>query len=157
MDSLRKPAVEKKEGLKPPEKAAGLEVEREKTGLAEKEKWIKKAGELPKEVRPVVSQPTVGAPGIDTTKSEVHQLIEAILEENLEDLYFSMDEKHQTEFKQKGETTASQIVKLIETAKATFKKVFDLIKAWLKIIPGVSKFFMEQEAKIKADRIINLS
>lgn len=156
VDSLRKPPIEKKEGLKPLEKAAELEMEREKTGLREKEAEMRKMEKLPEGegVGPVISQPTVGAPGIDTTKSETHQLVEAILEENLEDLYFSMDEKHQMEFKQKGEEVAGKIVKLLETAKATFKRVFDLIKSWLKIIPGVSKFFIEQEAKIKADRIL---
>jgi hypothetical protein len=27
---------------------------------------------------------------------------------------------------------------------------------WLKLLPGVNRFFLEQEAKIKTDRIIHL-
>jgi hypothetical protein len=34
------------------------------------------------------------------------------------------------------------------------KKIFVLIRAWLKIIPGVNRFFLEQEAKIKTDKIL---
>lgn len=98
----------------------------------------------------------VGMPGIDQTKSPFHQSLEAILEEDLENLYFSMPEKKQQEFKIKGEQTAQQIAKLVTTAKATFKKVFKLILNWLKIIPGVNKYFLEQEAKIKADRILEI-
>lgn len=155
MGSLKKPVLEKKEGVKPPEKAVELEVGRVKAVETERE-MRKEREKLPEEAAAVVGQPTVGAPGIDVSKSPLHQDIEAILEENLEDLYFAMDEEHQQELKKKGEETASRIIKLIETAKATFKKIFNLIKSWLKMIPGVSKFFIEQEAKIKADRIMEI-
>jgi hypothetical protein len=32
----------------------------------------------------------------------------------------------------------------------------DVIKRWLSIIPGINKFFLEQDAKIKAEKIIKL-
>ena len=35
-------------------------------------------------------------------------------------------------------------------------KIIDVIKKWLSIIPGINKFFLEQEAKIKTDKIMEL-
>ena len=98
----------------------------------------------------------VGAPGIDGTKSPLHQNVEAILEGNLEDLYFSLDAGTQEKFKKKGEETTVKIIQLITSAKATFKNFFKLIFKWLKIIPGANRYFLEQEAKIKADEIIKM-
>jgi hypothetical protein len=34
------------------------------------------------------------------------------------------------------------------------KKILALIRDWLKLIPGVNRFFLEQEAKIKTDKIL---
>lgn len=98
----------------------------------------------------------IGAPGIDSSKSPLHQNVEAILEDDLADLYSSLDPKKQQEFKTVGEKTANKIINLIHTAKATFRKVFSLIFKWLKIIPGVNRHFLEQEAKLKADRILEI-
>ena len=125
-----------------------LEIEK---GKSEKEKISE--GTVPKST----DQATVGAPGIDTKDSSLHQSIESILESDLEDLYFQMNEKEQKLFKEKGEQTTNEIIQLIQKAKTTFYKIFKLIKNWLKIIPGINKFFIEQEAKIKADKIISLS
>ena len=106
---------------------------------------------------PVGAQQTVGEPGIDITKSPLHQSVESILEDNLEDLFYSLDTKSQAEFKKKGEETTKEIIKLIESAKATVQKVFKLIRNWLASAPGVSKFFIEQEARIKTDKILDLN
>jgi hypothetical protein len=40
--------------------------------------------------------------------------------------------------------------------KIKVNKIIDLIRRWLKLIPGINKFFLEQEVKIKADKIIRL-
>lgn len=98
----------------------------------------------------------VGAPGIDTSKSSLHQNIENILEEDLEEIYFEMDPATQDAFKKAGEETTKEIINLIENAKVSFKKVFKLITNWLKIIPGINKFFLEQEGKIKTDKILKI-
>ena len=37
------------------------------------------------------------------------------------------------------------------------RKVLKLIKGWLKMIPGVSRFFLEQEAAIKAQKIMEIA
>ncbi len=82
--------------------------------------------------------------------------IEKVLEKDLEEIYLSMDEQKKEEFKIMGEETAREINVLLEKAKVKVTKIIALIKKWLSIIPGVNKFFIEQEAKIKADEIIKL-
>ncbi|MCK4539627.1 hypothetical protein KAU09_00560 [Candidatus Parcubacteria bacterium] len=81
--------------------------------------------------------------------------IESILEKGLDDIYLAMPKERQEKFKQEGERTVEEINGLLETGKATIKKIINLIKGWLASIPGVNRFFIEQEAKIKADEIIN--
>ena len=137
----------------PPEMVAEFEVGEEEISQREVKQGTEK---LPLEIERDLAPASVGAPGIDTTDSPLHQNVEAILEDDLEELYFSMNEQQQEKFKKKGEQTAARIVKLIKAGKATFRKIFRLILSWLKFIPGVNKYFLEQEAKIKADRIINI-
>lgn len=60
-------------------------------------------------------------------------------------------------FKLEGEVTTGLISDLIATAKATAEAVLDLIKGWLKLIPRVNTFFLEQQGKIKTDKIIALT
>ena len=70
------------------------------------------------------------------------------------DMYLSMSPDKQMEFKEKGEVTATKIREIVSSAKVNAKKVFHLIRDWLKIIPGVNRFFLEQEAKLKTDKIL---
>lgn len=83
--------------------------------------------------------------------------IESILAEDLTDLYLAMPPAKQQEFKTKGEETASRVRELVQAAKINAKKIFQLIRDWMKIIPGVNRFFLEQEAKIKTDKILIVS
>lgn len=99
---------------------------------------------------PVVPRQTVPA------KDPMTARIEDVLADDLTDVFLKMSPEKQAEFKQKGEETASAIRQMIEGAKVNARKVFDLIRDWLKLIPGVNKFFLEQEAKIKTDKILNL-
>lgn len=107
---------------------------------------------------PVAVQPVSAAAAAPSPvlKSPLAQNIEIALEENLDELYLSMPSALQSEFKHKGEETASKIIAIIKKGKDVAKKVFEAIVEWLKLIPGVNKFFLEQEAKIKTDKIINL-
>lgn len=82
--------------------------------------------------------------------------IEDVLAEDMTDVFLKMSPEKQAEFKTKGEETAGKIRQMIEDAKVNAKKMFDLIRDWLKLIPGVNRFFLEQEAKIKTDKILNL-
>ncbi|MBT5338301.1 hypothetical protein HN643_00495 [Candidatus Falkowbacteria bacterium] len=87
-------------------------------------------------------------------KSEDLQQIEKILSEGLDDLYKELPENRKAEFRQKGEETARAVERLLESAKVKIGKVVRLITEWLKMIPGVNKYFLEQESKIKADRLL---
>jgi len=82
--------------------------------------------------------------------------VENILEDGLEGVYLDMSDKLKKKFKVKGEKTAKKISKIVSKTKIKVKKIVALIKKWLAIIPGANKFFLEQEAKIKADEIVNL-
>ncbi|MCB9802668.1 hypothetical protein H6761_01440 [Candidatus Nomurabacteria bacterium] len=82
--------------------------------------------------------------------------VESILSENMESAFLSMDSATQLVFKQKGEETAKKIFVLLKSGKAKMKKIIDLIFQWLRIIPKVNKHFLQQEAKIKADAILNM-
>lgn len=82
--------------------------------------------------------------------------IEKILEADLGDRYLNMPPEKQREFRNAGEKTAKEINSLLDKAKIKIGKIISLIKKWLFIIPGVNKFFLEQEAKIKADKIIKI-
>jgi len=84
------------------------------------------------------------------------QEIDNILAEGLHEVFLKMDPKKQKEFKQQGEETVIKINKLLDKTKIKVSAIIELIKKWLKIIPGVNKFFLEQEAKIKADRIMKI-
>ena len=80
--------------------------------------------------------------------------IEAIMEENLAEIYKNMPEESKQRFNSEGERTAKEIQNLMQTFKATTRKLIDMIRKWLLIIPGINRFFLEQEAKIKAEKII---
>ncbi len=82
--------------------------------------------------------------------------IERVMEDGLADVYVKMPPGLQKKFKAKGETTAKKIQIILQQTKFKTHKIFRLIISWLKIIPGVNKFFIRQEAKIKTEKIINL-
>lgn len=82
--------------------------------------------------------------------------IENFLARGLEDIYLGLPAKKQAEFRRVGEETAQKINKLLEHTKVNLGRIINLIIKWLSIIPGVNKYFLEQEAKIKADEIIKL-
>ncbi|OGG90732.1 hypothetical protein A3H03_02025 [Candidatus Kuenenbacteria bacterium RIFCSPLOWO2_12_FULL_42_13] len=98
------------------------------------------------------------APAVQpSVKSIARQKIENILEENLEDVYFHLDAAHQRLLKEEGDRAARQIETILLAGKSVAVKILAIIKKWLQFIPGINKFFLEQEAKIKTDKIIRLN
>ncbi len=93
---------------------------------------------------------------VQKKEKEREKKIEAILEDGLIDFYKDMTPDQQKAFKEKGEETTRRINELFRDAKFRIMDVIDLIRKWLMMIPGVNKFFLEQEAKLKADKIIEL-
>lgn len=82
--------------------------------------------------------------------------IEKILAQGLEDIYLSLKPERQKKFKQAGEETAVKINKILVKAKINIGAIIKLIKKWLSLIPGVNKYFLEQEAKIRAEEIVKM-
>jgi hypothetical protein len=82
--------------------------------------------------------------------------IDDILAFGLNDIFLTLSPEEQHNFKAKGEETRDKINLLLNKAKINVGKIIKLIKKWLSILPKVNRFFLEQEAKIKADKIIKL-
>lgn len=111
-------------------------------------------------VRPVAEKAVEGGLAAQSSVSSVQkrreEAIDKILSEGLNDIFLSMTPAKQKEFQVKGEETVKKINVLLGEAKVKVNKIIDLIKKWLKIIPGVNKFFLEQETKLKVDKIMNI-
>lgn len=117
--------------------------------ISETEQPIKK----PQPIEP----PTQIPAAIVADKSETLVIIEDILSEDLQDAYTRMDPNLQKKFKAEGERVAGMIEKMLHETQVNTSKIFSLILGWLKLIPGVNKFFLDQEAKLKADKIIKIN
>lgn len=89
-------------------------------------------------------------------KDEVTIEVEKILEDGLGEFVESMPEEAKVRFLSKGQEVSGQIAVMVRGFKVEVRRVVGLIKEWLLTIPGVNKFFLEQEAKIKTDRILEL-
>jgi len=103
-----------------------------------------------------VASPTPSTAPQKPLKDKELEKIEDVLEEDLEEVYFKMTPEKQAEFQKAGEETASKISVLLKDTHVKVKKILELIRNWLKIIPGINKFFLEQEVKIKADKILDI-
>lgn len=101
----------------------------------------------------VPTRPAVAPPPLQPLNPQ-RQQIESILQADLLELYQSLDEPTRQRFKLVGEETATKIEVLLQSTKVQVKKIVELIKQWLKIIPHLNKHFIEQEAKIKTDRLL---
>jgi len=101
-------------------------------------------------------QPAVAPFTLASPQEFRYKKIESILEEDLNDIYRSLDPHTQMQFRAKGEETAKGIFQLLSQAKVKVKKIINLIRNWLKLIPGINKYFLEQEIKIKTDKILTL-
>lgn len=103
------------------------------------------------------SVPAAYTPVMDESYARYKQ-IEKVLEEDLGEIYNNLTPQEQKAFKIKGEEVTRSIFQLVyHQTKVKVKKIVKLIRMWLKTVPGINKFFLEQEAKIKADKIIALA
>ncbi len=93
---------------------------------------------------------------VEEDKSQLLKDIERVLEEDLELLYTSLNEKQRKQFRDEGEKMAGKIEVLMQKTKVTIMEIIKLIKKWLSLLPGANKYFLEQEAKIKAEKILTL-
>ncbi len=93
---------------------------------------------------------------IPQVRDEITIKVENILEEGLKDVFKELSPVERQKFKIQGEETAFKIRDLLKSTHLKVKNIFQLILEWLKMLPGINRFFLEQEAKIKADKIITL-
>jgi hypothetical protein len=148
----------KPEGLKPPELTSKPETQELITERVD-ERQEKPLAEQPTEpsAQVVVPPQSVAALTAPQAKDPDLDAIESILALGLAELYRDMSPLAQEKFRTRGEQTASKIMEMITRAKVKARKVAALIRDWLRLIPGVSHFFLEQETKIKTDRIMEYS
>lgn len=106
-----------------------------------------------KAVRQALPESAVEVTPIVVIKDPVYLEVEQVLEDGLGSYYQGMNPKLQQLFKSRGETLAASLALMVTVTKVNVGKVVELIRRWLMLIPGVSRFFLEQEAKIRADRI----
>ncbi|MFH1621240.1 MAG: hypothetical protein ABIB04_04105 [Patescibacteria group bacterium] len=99
---------------------------------------------------------SAAAPSPIVPKDDVTIEVEKILEEGLGDVYENLPESAKPKFKEKGELAAREISAMVRSLKLKLRKVLELIRDWLLTVPGVNRFFLEQEAKIKVDKLREL-
>jgi uncharacterized protein YgbK (DUF1537 family) len=113
--------------------------------------------EAPTSALPATATAEPQASAVEVQKDEVTIEVEKILEAGLGDYVPDMPEEARQRFLKKGGEVAAQLSVMVRTLNIHVSLVLKLLKEWLLTIPGVNKYFIEQEAKIKADKIIDLA
>lgn len=121
----------------------------------------KKVDEKKPEESPYVVKQASKTPADQTAEEEADKTalqieIESVLASGLDTAYATMTPPQQEKFRKKGEEVAQAIEDMALKFKLTARRVLKLITDWLRMIPGVNKYFLEQEAKLKTDDIIAL-
>jgi hypothetical protein len=143
---------------KTPEKPGEIKVEKVREALEQHgEKFESKPAqevethELPVQTPPT-SQPVMPLPITEEEKRVIE--VERVLSEGLHDLYMSLPPAEQQKFKMEGEKAAREVAGLLGQVKVKIDQIISVIRRWLTTIPGVNKFFIEQESKIKAQKLL---
>lgn len=151
------------EGEKAPEKESSRELEPsfddsknfEKTKERQKREESTEKLDLSKEGEGELGG-IVSAGNLAKKKSLQLKKIEDIMSNDLRDTYIAMSPDMRLDFRKKGEYTAQKINEILSKTKVKVRKIIDLLKKWLSMIPNVNKYFIEQEAKIKTDELLAL-
>lgn len=146
-----RPPVPETGALQAAETAPEAAVPRDVTDVAEQA-----AEDATVEQERVQAAPTpvvTAAPRKDPVLADV----EHVLEDGMGETYAKLTPAAKQQFRSKGEVAAGRIRQMISRGHLKLKDVWKLIRDWLRVIPGASRFFVEQEAKIKTDRIIRLA
>jgi hypothetical protein len=107
---------------------------------------------LKKKLRSSKKKPTA----VPIVRDALTMEVEKVMEDGLKDAFKELTPIQRQEFKIRGEQTATQIRDLLRATHVKIKKIIRLLIEWLKMLPGINRFFLEQEAKIKADKIVAL-
>jgi hypothetical protein len=93
---------------------------------------------------------------IEENREKRKQEVESILQEGLEDVYADLEEEKKQIFREKGEAISAEINEHLDRSKPKPNKIIRFIKQWLYLL-NFNKEFVEQEAKTKTDKIINMN
>lgn len=134
-----------------PEGAVEFAPEKPAEKKPTEEKFLEESiGGLKKKLRSTKKKPTA----VPQVRDEITIQVEKVMEEDLGDAFAELTTIQKQEFKMKGEQVAFEIRDLLKKTHLKAKTIFKLIFEWLKMLPGINKFFLEQEAKIKTDKIL---
>ena len=135
-----------------PEVAVEFTKESPKPGEAQENFFEETIGTLKNKLKNSKAKKTI----IPQIRDDVTVQIEKIMEQDLNDAFRELTPIQKQEFKIKGEQVAFEIRALLKNTHIKAKNIFKLILEWLRMLPGINKFFLEQEAKIKTDKILAL-
>ncbi len=137
----------------PPEQASEkISEDREKFEIS----FGKKSDALTTLKEQVLPQSPQSTSYVLTEVSVTQKKVEKILEEGLEQLYNELNPQDQVKFRRLGEVTAEKITVLLNQAKIKISEILNLIRQWLMSVTGINRYFVEQEAKIKAEKILKI-
>ncbi len=109
--------------------------------------------EPPQSVAPVVKvQQDPNSPQV-----KIYKDVEKMLSRGLKDVYVALPSERKLLFKTQGEETARAITDRIMKHDIGVKDVWKLTSDWLGNLPGINKYFLEQEIKIKTDQVMDLA
>lgn len=147
-----------------------LELERVSNILPKQESAGSRPVEIRAEEEPRHESPQQGTGAVSVSLPQTHRAavaasaydhrsgilksVEDILADGLQELYRALPEAQRRAFKQKGEAVANTITDFVLQGKAKVKEVWRLLTEWLGSLPGINTYFLEQEIKIKTDRVM---
>lgn len=149
------PDMERSPSFLPSQEASPVQPERQ----AEAERLVVPEAVVETQVAVPIVAPASSTPApmqiaANDPRTGVLKQVEGLLSEGLMQLYKSLPESRRAAFKQVGEQVANKITDMIMYGKAKVKEIWKLIGEWLRVVPGVNRYFLEQEIKIKTDRIM---
>lgn len=140
-----------------PEQAPEVKPEKVREVLEQHGSRFEQHPEVPPQAKELPSAvPTPAMPLPISAPDQQLQQVEQVLAEGLQDIFASLPPAEQQKFKVAGELAAQEVNNLLGQVKVKVSAIVDVIRRWLSSIPGVNKFFVEQEAKIKAQKLVSL-
>ncbi|NCD01091.1 hypothetical protein EOL94_03310 [bacterium] len=136
------------------EKGAENNIEQQKESIAKAEAIARAQAEA--SLKDNSDNDDLGGKNIKEQKARQLKEIDNILSEGLEDVFLNMSPEKQQIFKKTGEEITIKINGLIDKTKVKIDKIVNLIKKWLGLIPDINSYYLTQEAKIKADKILKI-
>lgn len=102
-------------------------------------------------------KPVTYVPTAVIVKDQELVMIESVLSHDMAQMYADLPKDIKPIFKARGEEVAIKIQEMIASAEVIARKVLRLIRDWLGLVPNINKYYLEQESKIKTDKIMELA